>query len=258
MIVTSRYSEVMPKRSYVYRHRRASDGSVFYVGKGTRDRAWQVTSACGRSDHWMRVANKNGVIVEILRDDLSDCCALTLEIITINYHRRMGDRIVNVSNGGDGAAGVSRAGIVFRSDGVSFSSCADAARDIASKGKYPLANASKIHQCASGKSRVIYGYSWSFTKVPDPPKTKKQVRRDWYGREVYCSNGMHFHSILDATDWVQDTLGYENCGPNIAACAHGKRPHACGLNWSFEWFPPDPVVTRRRRPRAKLDQTSYQ
>lgn len=256
MLVGSKYSEIKPSGAYVYRHRRATDNSVFYVGKGSRDRAWQITKACGRSNYWLNTARKHGVIVEIVKQGMTDCCALTLEKLLISHHKMVGDVIVNLTNGGDGLLGVSRSGEVYRSDGSSFASCADAARVISLEGKYPLANSSKIYNSASGIGRSMYGYAWSFDCVPNPPKGRKRDRRDWYGKTVFCSNGMKFESILDAQDWVKENIGYSCIGPNIAACAHNRRPHAGGLNWSFNGVPEEPVVKRIRCPASKSDQTT--
>lgn len=256
MLVGSKYSEIKPTGAYVYRHRRASDKSVFYVGKGNRDRAWQLTKACGRSKYWLSTARKHGVIVEIVKESMTDCCALTLERILISHHKMAGDIIVNLTDGGDGLVGVSKSGMVYRSDGRSFNSCADAARFVVSEGKYPLAHSSKIYHSAIGVGKSMYGYAWSFDGVPLSPRGRKRDRRDWYGKTIYCSNGMKFDSILDAQDWVKDNIGYSCIGPNIAACAYNRRPHAGGLNWSFEGVPEAPIIKRLRKPTAKPDQTS--
>ena len=46
----------------VYLHRRATDGSVFYVGKGTLSRSRKTSS---RSERWFAVYDKHGIDVEI-------------------------------------------------------------------------------------------------------------------------------------------------------------------------------------------------
>jgi hypothetical protein len=65
---------------YVYLHRKASDNAVFYVGKGKGRRAWSSSS---RNKHWQATAAKNGFVVQIVKDALSEPCALTLERIVI-------------------------------------------------------------------------------------------------------------------------------------------------------------------------------
>lgn len=88
-----------PKREhYVYAHRRATDGGVFYIGKGKGRRAWGRT---GRNPWWHHVNAKHGFTVEILRDQMPAPCALTLERITI---AKIG--IANLANLTDGGGGI--------------------------------------------------------------------------------------------------------------------------------------------------------
>jgi tetratricopeptide (TPR) repeat protein len=66
-----------PRRYYVYAHT-TKDGQIFYIGKGTRDRAWKKD----RDDFWHRYVNRYlggeyGVV--ILHDNLSEQEALELE-----------------------------------------------------------------------------------------------------------------------------------------------------------------------------------
>ena len=60
---------------YVYLHRRASDNTVFYVGKGSGRRAWSRK----RTIHWKRVVAKHGLIVEIYQSGLQEWYAYELE-----------------------------------------------------------------------------------------------------------------------------------------------------------------------------------
>lgn len=89
-----------PVRHYVYIHRKTSDRAVFYVGKGKGRRAWGRT---GRNKWWLSVAEKHGCSVEILRDDLSEPCALALERAMICIIGK--DALVNLVDGGGGISG---------------------------------------------------------------------------------------------------------------------------------------------------------
>lgn len=60
---------------YVYFHRRTSDNSIFYVGKGTGKRAWNKDN---RSKRWYEEAD-SGFTIEIVEDNLSNTEALALE-----------------------------------------------------------------------------------------------------------------------------------------------------------------------------------
>lgn len=96
-------------RHYVYVHKRADDGRVFYVGKGTRDlrarklfaRAHDTSS---RNPHWHRVAAKHGVEVEIVAMFPDDEKSQAHEKFLISEYGR--DNLVNMTDGGDGCAGI--------------------------------------------------------------------------------------------------------------------------------------------------------
>lgn len=85
---------------YVYFHRRATDDAIFYVGKGKGRRAW---SASGRNRQWQFVQRKHGYKVQIVKSDMSEPCALTLERILIFGLGR--PLLVNSVDGGGGTTG---------------------------------------------------------------------------------------------------------------------------------------------------------
>jgi len=88
------------KKFYVYLHRRETDNSIFYVGKGKDRRAW---SRSHRNRHWKNVAEKHGVSVEIYKSKMSEACALTLERIAIFSYGI--NNLANVTYGGGGTSG---------------------------------------------------------------------------------------------------------------------------------------------------------
>lgn len=83
---------------YVYVHRRASDGAIFYVGKGSAGRAWYFYD---RSEWWHRVHDKHGITVEICQDNMPELDAYLLEMWLIAKFRHEGVKIVNMTDGGD-------------------------------------------------------------------------------------------------------------------------------------------------------------
>ena len=90
---------------YVYLHRKKTTGEVFYVGKGSGDRAW---SASGRNDLWVRTVNKHGYTVEIFLSNLQEWYAFELEKELIALHGRLSDgkgKLVNMTDGGEGLSG---------------------------------------------------------------------------------------------------------------------------------------------------------
>jgi hypothetical protein len=85
---------------YVYAHISKITQEVFYIGKGSGNRAWQTGN---RSQFWKNFTRKHGRTVELLHSGIEDEEeAFELEISAIAKHRAMGQCKVNVSNGGDG------------------------------------------------------------------------------------------------------------------------------------------------------------
>lgn len=97
-------------RHYTYLHKRATDGSVFYVGKGTAPRNpkkpihSRAHDTSSRNAYWRNVAAKHGFIVEIFASCADDTEAKRLERELIASIGR--DRLVNLTDGGDGCAGL--------------------------------------------------------------------------------------------------------------------------------------------------------
>lgn len=93
--------EIFPERKfYVYVHRRASDGVIFYVGKGCGDRLAKYDN---RNRHWRNVVAKHGFSAEIVADNLSEPCALSHERALISAIGR--GNLVNMTDGGEGVSG---------------------------------------------------------------------------------------------------------------------------------------------------------
>lgn len=90
---------------YVYAHRKATTGEIFYIDKGTGRRAW---SASDRTKYWRSTVKKHGLKVEIIQDGLQEWAAFEMECDLIALHGRK-DRseghLVNLVDGGQGASG---------------------------------------------------------------------------------------------------------------------------------------------------------
>lgn len=94
-----------PQNFYVYVHRRKTDNKVFYVGKGNDRRGWQKT---GRNKLWHTIANKHGVICEIVKDNLDENLSFDLEKELISFYGRLDLRtgcLANFTDGGEGRSG---------------------------------------------------------------------------------------------------------------------------------------------------------
>ena len=85
---------------YVYLHRKKTDDSVFYVGKGKGNRAHSKGS---RNDHWNNIVNKYGYYVEFVKTGLTHEDALGLEKKVIEKYGL--DNLCNMTPGGEGVYG---------------------------------------------------------------------------------------------------------------------------------------------------------
>ena len=81
---------------YVYAHTKP-DGEIFYIGKGTRRRAWAQRS---RNKHWHNVVLKYGFKPVILADNLKELEAVEEEAKLIQHFKKF-NCLVNVLDRGD-------------------------------------------------------------------------------------------------------------------------------------------------------------
>jgi hypothetical protein len=97
----------MSAEFYVYEHRRADTGAVFYVGKGSNQR---LNSTQGRNPFWCAVKAKAGgfIPVKVAFADDEELIYLA-EAELIDKYKRLGVRLCNLSPGGEGGGkGVKR------------------------------------------------------------------------------------------------------------------------------------------------------
>lgn len=86
---------------FVYLHRRASNGKVFYVGKGCR---YRHKSLWNRSQHWKNIVAKHGYTIEVVANGMTEKEAFDLEKKLISKYKD--DGLCNRTLGGEGASGV--------------------------------------------------------------------------------------------------------------------------------------------------------
>ena len=89
----------------VYVHKKKTTGEIFYVGIGSERRSRSKE----RTDFWHKVADKHGVVIEILRKNLTweEACDIEIELIR-HYGKKCNDEgtLVNITDGGEGNFGV--------------------------------------------------------------------------------------------------------------------------------------------------------
>ena len=96
---------------FVYIHRKADTGEVFYVGKGSRKSKSPVERAFvtkRRSKFWSAVADRHGVIVEVVAWFGCESDAFEMERGLISHFGRRSDGgvLCNMTLGEDGCAGL--------------------------------------------------------------------------------------------------------------------------------------------------------
>ena len=79
----------------LYMHTRKSDGRIFYIGIGDKDRPYEKS---GRNVHWRNTVKTHDYDVTILADCLTWARACELEILMIAFYGRrdkVGGTLVN-------------------------------------------------------------------------------------------------------------------------------------------------------------------
>jgi hypothetical protein len=93
----------MDNKFYTYLHLNAKDGRPFYVGKGKNDRLFSDNK---RNKHWQNIVNKHGFIAIKFLSGLSEESAFETERSLIAIMRSVGIKLCNMTDGGEGPAGM--------------------------------------------------------------------------------------------------------------------------------------------------------
>ena len=92
----------MKKKFYTYIHTRNDTGLIFYVGKGSAQRAY---SRYNRNNLWHKIVKKHGYTVQILSYWQTEQEAFEEEKKLIKKYRDSGINLANFTDGGDGVTG---------------------------------------------------------------------------------------------------------------------------------------------------------
>jgi hypothetical protein len=88
----------------VYEHTRPDTNAIFYVGKGSHRRA---NSKHRRNKHWNSVVAKaGGFSVRLVADDIDEELSFLVEEERIDQLKRLGTKLTNKTNGGEGPSGM--------------------------------------------------------------------------------------------------------------------------------------------------------
>jgi hypothetical protein len=97
-------------RFFIYQHKTADTGVVFYIGKGTLKKGTfeRAYVSKKRSKFWQAIVEKHGLVVEVLESFSTEAAAFDREkeLIALHGRRADGGTLCNLTLGGDGACGV--------------------------------------------------------------------------------------------------------------------------------------------------------
>lgn len=245
----------LPKNDfYVYLHLRADDGLPFYVGKGRNNRAW---FAHGRTVHWQRIVKKHGLVVEILRDSMSEREAFEFEKSTIAALGR--GFLCNCTDGGEGMSGhvksaetlaKLRQSLLGRKHSDSTKALIGAkskGRVVSDETRRKLSSAN-VGIVPSAETLAKRSASLRGRKFSDQHRAK--ISAALTGRKcspehtekaaaacripIKCSNGMSFVSAKSGADWLRMN-GFAKAVPsNITQCCRGSVKTAYGFSWKYD------------------------
>lgn len=214
----------MKNKFYVYVHRRETDGSVFYVGKGMGRRAWSFLK---RNPYWKSIAKKHGLIVQIIAKDINEICSFSLEKALIKFHGRQ--NLSNMTDGGEGISGFrhsekTKAGLRGPKPNQKQWLRGKEVPDYL-KIKFRDAKLGKKqspdHAEKSRKNKLG-------VRVSDTSKMNLEKRR-----LIKNNLGEVFYSAAEAARQISVRLGVNASQGNISMVANGQRKKAYGLEWSY-------------------------
>jgi len=210
------------KECYIYVHKKITDGTVFYVGKG-RNHRWSVIST--RSKHWKNTATKHGVYCEIVANSLTDNEAFILEKKLILLYGRQDlntGTLTNLTEGGDGVVGY-----VFTDEHrrkiseISKKQYHSPERRL----KCSISNTGRVH---TAEARL--NMSLSKLGVPLTPLQWEARRRTalLQKKKVLCvETNIIYDSLIEAAEDVQ---GDHSCISKV--CQHKRKKHR-GFTWRY-------------------------
>jgi hypothetical protein len=211
-----------------YIHARPN-GEVFYVGKGTTTRARSLAKAA-RSKWHGRVVNKYGkenVLVGVMECS-SEQTAFELEIGLIKCLRRMGARLVNQTDGGQGQAGrkptpEENAKRVAKIKGVPRPLSVRQAISAAHKGK-SVSDSTKAKLSQIFKARPLHPNFLARQKGrvgAANPHAKKVVAVDTNGNELM------FDTLTAAASYI---------GGDVGKISRAIKRNFFHLGWKFKYY----------------------
>ena len=224
-------------KSYlVYLHRRATDGKVFYVGKGDIKRANRTTT---RSDYWNRIVAKYGFFVEIHLDGIQEWYAFELEKELIAYYGR--ENLCNMTDGGEGVSGSTpsdetRAKLSKSLTGKKKSedhriklSEARKGRKLSEEHKRKIGDAHKGRKFSEESKKKMSDSTKGIKKTIGQVEKMRVAK----SKVVLCSNGIKFIGVSEAAKWLRENGFSKACKSGVSSSCIGEIKIAYGYTWKY-------------------------
>lgn len=209
---------------YVYLHRKATTGKVFYVGKGHGNRAFEKR----RNNHWKNTVAKHGYTVEFYATGLQEWYAFELEKELIAYYGR--ENICNLTDGGDGATGAVRSELTRKKVGDFHRG---RKRSESTLINMSLAKTNPSLETRKKMSDAKKGKKLSEEHIKN--RTLAQMgKSNPSAKRVLCvETNSIFDTMTDAEKWLK-SIGFANASKSaICNCARGKLKSAYGNTWVY-------------------------
>jgi len=206
------------KDFYVYVHRKATTGQIFYVGKGHGDRLKWTHS---RSKFWNSIVKKHGFTYEVIADNLQEWYAFEIEKEIILFYGR--ENLCNLTDGGDGPSG--------------------AKRTEETKKKISISKSGENHFCFGkfGKDSPSFGRVASAETKKKMSIARLGCKHHFFGvkddkhqnaKKIKCVElDITFGSGTLAIKWLIDNVNKKAVYGHLSEVATGKRKKAYGYTW---------------------------
>lgn len=233
----------------VYTHSKPT-GEVFYVGKGTIKRSKATDN---RNKHWHNVVNKYGFEVKVVAEYSQEEDALRHEIELIAKYRADGNKLVNVTAGGEGVSGYvhtdeSRKKMsVFQSIFQKSEKMIAVRKRNAELTKLPerrIAHSAKIKAYLADPANRERSRQGALKLASDPSfieaqrqraleRMKDPKYRNLMAKKCLCvETGVVYDSYNSAVAWLK-SIGHALASHSkISCCVSGKRKSAYGYHWT--------------------------
>lgn len=180
---------------YLYEHIRPDTGVVFYVGKGKGNRC----NSLRRNKHWKRIVEKaNGFNVCKVAENIDEELALLAEQERIDQLKRIGVKLCNATNGGEGVSGYKHTQNTKQILSVAMKNTMKTYAKVLSQKQMGENNTAKKEGVGDKISKALTGRKLSAetkAKISQPRSKNSKARKIMH-------NGIEFGCIKDLADFL--------------------------------------------------------